>query len=163
MTQSLCSCIYDYLALVSFCLSSFLLFFFFFFPSSCFLISLRPDGVSFKVPVQKIQPKKGDVVTFSYDSYTVRSVPLNPRIYRIRGDMTWEEAIYNFEQQISDATVTNGMLLPHLPYNCPHKLILFIQTHRGWQIVQKSHMGSGNRKRERICETSFSILPKKRI
>eukprot|EP00026_Physarum_polycephalum_P001288 Phypoly_transcript_01289.p1 GENE.Phypoly_transcript_01289~~Phypoly_transcript_01289.p1 ORF type:complete len:982 (+),score=115.84 Phypoly_transcript_01289:110-3055(+) len=71
-------------------------------------ISLQlPDGVSFKIPMQKVVPKKGDVVTFSYDSYTVKSVPLNPRNYRIRTDMTWEEAIHTFEQQITATTISN--------------------------------------------------------
>ena len=86
---------------------------FHYFPSTSLLICssltlCRPDRVSFKVPMQKIYPKKGDVVTFTYDNYTTKSVPLNPRISRIRTDMTWEEAIFNFEQQISDSAATNG-------------------------------------------------------
>lgn len=40
-------------------------------------------------------PKLGDVVTFSYESNIRRDIPVHPKIYRIRTDISWEEVMYN--------------------------------------------------------------------
>jgi len=40
-----------------------------------------------------IVPKEGDVVTFSFDSFTRKSVPLYPKLERIRKDMAWEDVL----------------------------------------------------------------------
>lgn len=40
--------------------------------------------------------EKGDVVTFAYDDYSRRSLPVNPKVYRIRDDLSWEEVLENY-------------------------------------------------------------------
>lgn len=37
----------------------------------------------------------GDIVTFSYDNYSRKEVPVNPKIIRIRSDMSWQDVIKN--------------------------------------------------------------------
>jgi hypothetical protein len=52
----------------------------------------RPNGMSFTVPEQNVQVpnlKIGDVVTFSYESYSRKHVPVNPVIHRVRTDLSW--------------------------------------------------------------------------
>jgi hypothetical protein len=38
-------------------------------------------------------PKKGDVVTFSYEIHARRELPFNPNIIRIRMDLSWEDVV----------------------------------------------------------------------
>lgn len=56
----------------------------------------RPYGPSFSVDFEidnEDAPKRGDVVTFTYDNFV--SVPINPRILRVREDMSWAEVLLN--------------------------------------------------------------------
>lgn len=58
----------------------------------------RPGGRQFEVAgyeVANLQvpPKKGAVMTFSYDNYTQGDIPVNPKIERIRHDLTWDDVI----------------------------------------------------------------------
>jgi hypothetical protein len=52
------------------------------------------------------QPRSGDVVTISYDSYTRNAIPINPIISQIRKDVNWENILRDFVR--SDVL---GMLL----------------------------------------------------
>lgn len=40
-------------------------------------------------------PVKGDVITFSFEVSNNRDLPLNPKIVRIRRDITWSDVILN--------------------------------------------------------------------
>ena len=40
-------------------------------------------------------PKRGDIVTFTYQNVTQRSIPSSPKIIRIRTDVTWEQVLRN--------------------------------------------------------------------
>lgn len=58
----------------------------------------RSNGITFsippnqsKVPVHAL--KKGDIVTFSCDTYSRHSVPVNPIIFQIRSDMNWRDVL----------------------------------------------------------------------
>jgi hypothetical protein len=56
----------------------------------------RPNGVMFEVPASDVlipTPSIGSVVTFCYESYSRKEVPLNPIITRIRADISWEEVM----------------------------------------------------------------------
>jgi hypothetical protein len=62
------------------------------------LFIFRPNGTTFVVPAHDVlipPPAIGDVVTFSYESHARRDLPVNPKIFRIRTDVTWEEVVYN--------------------------------------------------------------------
>lgn len=52
-------------------------------------------------------PKLGTIVTFSYQSYSRREVPVGPKIYRIRTDVTWPEIVAN---DTKDKVYLNGLL-----------------------------------------------------
>lgn len=55
-----------------------------------------------------IQPKRGDIVSFSYDNFSQRSLPVNPKILRIRTDVTWENVVQDFlihEKASSDSSL----------------------------------------------------------
>jgi hypothetical protein len=41
---------------------------------------------------------RGDIVTFTYDSFSRRALPINPKIFRKRSDVTWEEVLRNHEK-----------------------------------------------------------------
>ena len=60
------------------------------------LILFRPNGVTFEVPPHDVlipTPAIGTVVTFCYESYARRDVPLNPIITRVRSDIVWNDMI----------------------------------------------------------------------
>jgi hypothetical protein len=75
---------------------------------------LRPEGESFKVKLESVllsppTPLQiGDVVTFSYDNYTRYSLPVDPKIYRVRPDLDWKDVLRNFHEQSQSQTL-NGM------------------------------------------------------
>eukprot|EP00026_Physarum_polycephalum_P001348 Phypoly_transcript_01349.p1 GENE.Phypoly_transcript_01349~~Phypoly_transcript_01349.p1 ORF type:complete len:1107 (+),score=164.22 Phypoly_transcript_01349:191-3322(+) len=73
-----------------------------------------PDGITFKVETTDFKfdkfnkPKPGDVVTFTYENYSRRAAPIKPKLQRIRGDISWEEVLSEYEMetgQIVDADI----------------------------------------------------------
>eukprot|EP00026_Physarum_polycephalum_P000339 Phypoly_transcript_00339.p1 GENE.Phypoly_transcript_00339~~Phypoly_transcript_00339.p1 ORF type:complete len:1688 (+),score=210.60 Phypoly_transcript_00339:78-5141(+) len=66
---------------------------------SKFLLQL-PNGTVFEAPQKfenaELSPKRGDVVSFSFESFSNRSVPINPEIFRIRQDLTWRDVMLGF-------------------------------------------------------------------
>lgn len=56
------------------------------------------------------QPIPGDVVTFTYENYSTAAVPVNPELYRIRRDMTWEDVIRNYATSDRQHAVLSGMM-----------------------------------------------------
>lgn len=73
-----------------------------------------PDGMTFS---QELTPeyeggkiKRGDIVTLAFENYSTRMLPKNPKIHRIRGDVTWEQVVADFSmktpqsQNISETT-----------------------------------------------------------
>ena len=75
------------------------------------LIRLRPNGTSLLVPPHDVYvstPSVGDIVTFAYESGPKKDNSLNPKIYRIRYDIKWDEVLYNFHR---DKRYLNGMRL----------------------------------------------------
>ena len=50
------------------------------------------------VPRQSVQVPsliKGDIVTFSYEIHARKDLPVNPEIYRIRTDVSWEDVLHS--------------------------------------------------------------------
>lgn len=41
-------------------------------------------------------PKAGDIVTFSYENYTRRAVPVNPKLVRTRFDLSWKQVVAEY-------------------------------------------------------------------
>jgi hypothetical protein len=48
-------------------------------------------------PSAQISIKEGDVVTFSYEKHPKQTTPINPTIFRIRKDVTWEEVVESWK------------------------------------------------------------------
>lgn len=42
-------------------------------------------------------PKKGDVVTYEYERFSRREVPVNVKIDRIRHDTSWEALLHDYQ------------------------------------------------------------------
>ena len=58
--------------------------------------SSRPNGMHFTVPEQSVEVPRlsvGDVVTFSYESFSRKHIPVNPIIHRLRTDLSWHHVI----------------------------------------------------------------------
>lgn len=76
-----------------------------------FLFFDRPEGESFEILRENIKtepkPVRGDVVTFSYDKYSQKSIPVNPVILRVRKDVTWEDVLENYA---NDSLALNGIV-----------------------------------------------------
>lgn len=60
----------------------------------------RPDGTLFQAPSQPLleseMPKKGDIVTFTYDNLWNRTIPVNAEVIRVRNDLFWRDIIRDF-------------------------------------------------------------------
>eukprot|EP00026_Physarum_polycephalum_P001261 Phypoly_transcript_01262.p1 GENE.Phypoly_transcript_01262~~Phypoly_transcript_01262.p1 ORF type:complete len:970 (+),score=114.54 Phypoly_transcript_01262:138-3047(+) len=57
-----------------------------------------PQGAKFSVSAQDVHVaglSVGDVVSFSYENYARRDLPMNAKIYRIRTDISWPEVVYS--------------------------------------------------------------------
>eukprot|EP00026_Physarum_polycephalum_P001298 Phypoly_transcript_01299.p1 GENE.Phypoly_transcript_01299~~Phypoly_transcript_01299.p1 ORF type:complete len:1145 (+),score=200.33 Phypoly_transcript_01299:2-3436(+) len=53
-----------------------------------------PNGLTFSAPLPgNVELTIGDVVTISYDINSRREVPTNPKILRIRTDLSWEDVV----------------------------------------------------------------------
>eukprot|EP00026_Physarum_polycephalum_P002682 Phypoly_transcript_02690.p1 GENE.Phypoly_transcript_02690~~Phypoly_transcript_02690.p1 ORF type:complete len:880 (+),score=98.16 Phypoly_transcript_02690:33-2672(+) len=59
-----------------------------------------PSGMMFKVPPSSVEvrsyPKKGDIVMLSYEKLSSLGIPVEPKLVRIRTDLSWEEVVINY-------------------------------------------------------------------
>ena len=73
----------------------------------------RPDSRTLTVHMSNVQLssslQRGDIVSFSYEKLSKTSLPVDPKIYKIRRDISWTDVI-----QSSKAQEPNSMLLHHL-------------------------------------------------
>eukprot|EP00026_Physarum_polycephalum_P001524 Phypoly_transcript_01526.p1 GENE.Phypoly_transcript_01526~~Phypoly_transcript_01526.p1 ORF type:complete len:780 (-),score=98.01 Phypoly_transcript_01526:986-3034(-) len=74
-----------------------------------------PDGQIITVPAKNVEVPipltGGDVVTFSFEVNARRDLPVNPKIYRIRTDVSWPEIVQNYkrdQQFLSDSSQVAG-------------------------------------------------------
>lgn len=77
---------------------------------------IRVTGHTISIPLKDINisiPLVGQIVTFSFESHSRREVPVNPKIQRIRNDVTWEELIntHNNEKESENEATFNGILI----------------------------------------------------
>eukprot|EP00026_Physarum_polycephalum_P002518 Phypoly_transcript_02525.p1 GENE.Phypoly_transcript_02525~~Phypoly_transcript_02525.p1 ORF type:complete len:833 (+),score=92.99 Phypoly_transcript_02525:54-2552(+) len=93
---------------------------------------LLPEGTRFDVPLEQFyyntKPKKGDIVTFTYESISQRSMPVNMKIYRIRYDLTWKEVLRSFSQLSSYQLLNNASLTA---IKAPAKPVGFWSSEKG--------------------------------
>jgi hypothetical protein len=60
--------------------------------------------------------KKGDVVTFTFENHSQRDIPIHPKIYRIREDVTWREVLRDhLAEKLRKTRTLNGILYFHIP------------------------------------------------
>lgn len=85
------------------CILSFYLFIFFIYLyfTLYLLINLlfRPNGNIMEIPPSSVlisMPKLGDIVTFSFEAKTRREIPTNPKIFRIRTDLVWNDVVNGY-------------------------------------------------------------------
>lgn len=97
----------------------------------------RPDGVKFIVPTKHFNThtkcKKGDIVTFSYDSYAQNSAPVNARVHRIREDITWQFILHEHFKNIAKPQEFNGTIF----WVSDHSYLIIIQNRqeKWWGLV----------------------------
>lgn len=95
---------------------------------------IRPDGTVFKALNQQfkaegeVKPKEGDIVTFTYESYSRRAVPVNPKIYRIRKDTNWEQVVSNFQKDLVKNGIKGNLFLPLISLQNSPKLYTATRT-----------------------------------
>eukprot|EP00026_Physarum_polycephalum_P002383 Phypoly_transcript_02389.p1 GENE.Phypoly_transcript_02389~~Phypoly_transcript_02389.p1 ORF type:complete len:939 (-),score=111.94 Phypoly_transcript_02389:24-2525(-) len=82
-----------------------------------------PNGLIFQTSQQYVAlfekiPKRGDVVTFTCENFSPRSIPVNAEIFRIRHDVSWLDVVRDYlaekarEQTLND---NSGVLDPNKP------------------------------------------------
>eukprot|EP00026_Physarum_polycephalum_P002482 Phypoly_transcript_02489.p1 GENE.Phypoly_transcript_02489~~Phypoly_transcript_02489.p1 ORF type:complete len:757 (+),score=113.72 Phypoly_transcript_02489:481-2751(+) len=71
------------------------------------------DGTSFKINTPSSEemdplPNIGDIVMFSYENYSKSMIPVEPKIQRIRTDLSWDEVLQNAQRDTNDAAQLNS-------------------------------------------------------
>lgn len=69
----------------------------------------RPSGKTFEVAADDVlisTPSMGDIISFSFESNSRRELPVNPKIFRVRDDLSWSDVVSNFQK---DRQYLNGM------------------------------------------------------
>lgn len=69
-----------------------------------------PNGTTFNVPMESVlitTPDIGEIVSFFYETNARRDKPVNPKVYRTRGDISWEEVVHNFVEENKDLSDTS--------------------------------------------------------
>jgi signal peptidase I len=54
-------------------------------------------------------PKRGDIVTFTYETYSRRDVPVNPKLLRVRKDVSWESIVVDHIRSTPQPQPLSGM------------------------------------------------------
>lgn len=66
------------------------------------LILGRPNDVTFQVAAEDItaiEPLRvGDIVSFSYNNLSPNQVPVGLNVFRVRRDLSWNDAISDFSR-----------------------------------------------------------------
>lgn len=107
----------------------------------------RPNGIIFEISSSDILESsslsKGDVVTFAYDNYSRAEEPVNPKILRVRKDLTWEQVLEESEREIN----SQGTNMRYIYKLMPH-----------YQEVQLNRINTGPLKRVETCGDFLRIL-----
>ena len=64
--------------------------------------SIRLDGKTVRTPKPRWtspKPKKGDIVTVEYLSFSKTAAPVSPTIVRIRRDVVWQDAVRAYARE----------------------------------------------------------------
>ena len=148
------------------------------YPHFCFAVTYsffvcRPDGKVLWVPPRNIHfPSlsllaKGDIVTFSYEYHSKSAAPVNPIIYKVRTDITWEDVVSNFLRDNPSPQFPGIPLSLLYVVSIPHFVFLttlttsslfFFYLLFSFFLFQRRDMGIGRLERERICEESLKRL-----
>ncbi len=84
-------------------------------PSSLVFTLSRPNRETFTTEIGEFQRlKEGDIVTCNYETITTRSTPCNPKISRLRKDITWRDVVQSFYSQEAPHITLGGNLIPQL-------------------------------------------------
>jgi hypothetical protein len=87
-----------------------------------YILIFRPDPSvpTFRAVKEIQQPlKRGDIVSITFENYSRNALPVNPKIYRVRLDLDWNEVNRSYSENISQSQKFNGtkyiyMLIPSL-------------------------------------------------
>jgi hypothetical protein len=98
---------------------------------SIYILINRPDGTSFEIQIKDVKPglklANGDIVTFSYNIFSRRAIPVDPYVYRIRHDLIWENIAAQSQGNYDfDSTALRNKLV------------------RQWSLQTKSHLHEVN-------------------
>lgn len=72
-----------------------------------------------------VEIQKGDIVTFSYDSFGKRGLPTNAKIIRNRPELSWMNVIYNFSREKYNKSL-NSMFVFSISYSLILSFILIV-------------------------------------
>eukprot|EP00026_Physarum_polycephalum_P002361 Phypoly_transcript_02367.p1 GENE.Phypoly_transcript_02367~~Phypoly_transcript_02367.p1 ORF type:complete len:559 (+),score=39.39 Phypoly_transcript_02367:620-2296(+) len=96
-----------------------------------------PNEVAFIVPPENIRMRpgdirEGDVVTFSYESISRNSVPMNPTVLRKRSDVTWSQVFLYSSSDLPRARSLNEI---------SHKITSFmLENSKDWITKKRDKM-----------------------
>eukprot|EP00026_Physarum_polycephalum_P003234 Phypoly_transcript_03244.p1 GENE.Phypoly_transcript_03244~~Phypoly_transcript_03244.p1 ORF type:complete len:742 (+),score=88.29 Phypoly_transcript_03244:221-2446(+) len=113
-----------------------------------------PNGNIFAVPycdTQVANLKIGDVVTFAHDTSARREVPLNPKIVRLRHDLSWQDVLNNYHKDrsyLNESSIVSGFVARPAGYWTKRNLRLFLE-----QVAKNRSMDP------LVAETWYSIPP----
>lgn len=73
----------------------------------------RTNDILASIPHQNIElnvrPHIGDIVTFESDGYSLKGAPVNPKVFRIRTDLSWEDVLLQSAMQTARPQNLSGI------------------------------------------------------
>jgi hypothetical protein len=74
----------------------------------------RPNGTIFQTSPQRLAldhiPRRGDVVTFTCENFSPRSIPVNMEIFRVRNDVSWLDVVRDYAANKTREQTLNGII-----------------------------------------------------
>jgi hypothetical protein len=134
------------------------------------LLFIRPNNKTFHAPKPDFHPlpKVGEVVMFTYENSTVNQLPVKPKVYRVRTDVSWGDVVRKAAQD-REQKQFNGTSPAHHPLPPPSPPLPRVFTHLlhfTFQTIPKEFFGclpvTGQAIKEKTRDSSWKILPKKR-
>lgn len=57
---------------------------------------------------EELEVDEGDIVSFSFETFSRNSTPVKPFIFRVRIDLSWEDVIKSFADEAAHQQFLNG-------------------------------------------------------
>eukprot|EP00026_Physarum_polycephalum_P001037 Phypoly_transcript_01038.p1 GENE.Phypoly_transcript_01038~~Phypoly_transcript_01038.p1 ORF type:complete len:1240 (+),score=185.34 Phypoly_transcript_01038:28-3720(+) len=124
-----------------------------------------PNGAEFGVPLESVFVPKlaiGDIVTFSYESQIKKYIPVEPKIFRVRTDLSWSSVVHFFgssDRSLNGASTVRGITTDTISYWSTKSMRQFLETFAKKYKLDPLHPSTWNKlKHEVLLDKKGKLL-----